>query len=106
MKLIWHNYYNTYKKFYQVVLRGKRKLDLLKVEFYKLFNLNPYGKRTFAVLFCVKISKMVAFHHTVISENGRVLLCRHIKNGKIMAIYLFFSSFISFGVVPVIFLKL
>ena len=41
MKLIWHNYYITCIEFYQVVLRGKRKLDLSKVEFYRLFNLNP-----------------------------------------------------------------
>ena len=31
-------------KFIKQFYVDKRKLDLLKVEFYKVFNLNPYGK--------------------------------------------------------------
>jgi hypothetical protein len=52
------------------------------------------------------ISEMVTFHATVMRENGRVLLYRRNKKGENCGYLSLFSSLISFGVLPVIFLKL
>lgn len=41
-------------KFIKQFYVDKRKLDLLKVEFYKVFNLNPYGKSEKKVFFFIR----------------------------------------------------
>ena len=52
IQIVWHTHYNTYKKFYQAFLcEKKEKLDFSQVEFYNLYNLNPYGKSSNQALF-------------------------------------------------------
>lgn len=50
-------------KFIKQFYVDKRKLDLLKVEFYKVFNLNPYGKSEKKVFFLYGTSYFAGAAH-------------------------------------------